>query len=175
MSVSSHLNPEPERRLWIIHENLRRTVEWTDLKFGALMGFAALQMALVKYLCYGSPVSSPAMALLAAILPVGVLALSPLIEIPIRTPLLEPRPDKLSAIESLLESSDISKHPQAELVNRLDKYLGGGVTATPYYEDIVGQIVINARLVSRKRRLLIVACAMAWVVQLALLAQLLCR
>jgi hypothetical protein len=175
MSVSSHLNPEPERRLWIIHENLRRTVEWTDLKLGALTAFAALQMALIKYLNPDGPVSYAALVLLAAILPVGVLALSPLIEMPVRTPLLEPRRDKLAAMESLLESSDISKHPQVELVNRLDKYLGGGITATPYYEDIVGQIVINARLVSRKRRLLIAACALAGVVQLALLGQLLWR
>ncbi len=175
MSVSSHLNPEPERRLWIIHENLRRTVEWTDLKLGALTAFAALQLALVRYLWPDGPVTYPVMALLAVILPLGILALSPLIEIPIRTPLLEPSPDKLAPIESLLESSDISKHPQVELVNRLDKYLGGGITATPYYEDIVGQIVINARLVSRKRRLLIAGCALAGVVQLALLGQVLWR
>jgi hypothetical protein len=175
MSVSSHLNPEPERRLWIIHENLRRTVEWTDLKLGALTAFAALEMPLLKYVSPDGPVNHPALVLLAVVLPVGILALSPLIEMPIRTPLLEPRPDKLAAIESLLEASDISKHPQVELVNRLDKYLGGGITATPYYEDIVGQIVINARLVSRKRRLLTAACALAGVVQLALLGQLLWR
>ena len=175
MSVSSHLNPEPERRLWIIHENLRRSVEWTDLKLGALTGFAALQMALIKFVSPDGPVNHPALVLLAAILPIGVLALSPLIEMPVRTPLLEPRPDKLAAIESLLEAGDISKHPQVELVNRLDKYLGGGVTATPYYEDIVGQIVVNARLISRKRRLLTAACALAGVVQLALLGQLLMR
>lgn len=175
MSVSSHLNPEPERRLWIIHENLRRTVEWTDLKLGALTGFAALQLALIRYLLPYGPASFTAMVLLAVILPVGLLALSPLIEMPVRTPLLEPRPDKLAAIESLLEASDISKHPQVELVNRLDKYLGGGITATPYYEDIVGQIVINARLVSRKRRLLTAACSLAGVAQLAFLGRLLWR
>ena len=53
MSVSSHLNPEPERRLWILHGNMRHAVEWTDIKLGALAVFAAAQMALLKLLAPG--------------------------------------------------------------------------------------------------------------------------
>ncbi|HAU90645.1 MAG TPA: hypothetical protein DCW72_10690, partial [Elusimicrobia bacterium] len=48
MSVSSHLNPEPERRLWIIHEKVRLAADRTDLKLAALAVFAALELALLK-------------------------------------------------------------------------------------------------------------------------------
>jgi hypothetical protein len=172
MSVSSHLNPEPERRLWVIHGNMRRAVEWTDLKLGALLAFTAAQMALIKVLVPGAPLAYPALAILAVVLPVCLLALSPLIEAQRQLPLLDPRMDERRAGDCLIIPGDIAKYPQIELVIILDKYLGGGVTATPYYEDIVGQIVISARVATRKHRLLLAACVLAGLVQLALLWQL---
>jgi len=62
-----------------------------------------------------------------------------------------------------------------ELVNIMDRYLGGGVTATPYYDDIVGQIVLTARRITRKVRALAAAGALAVLAQLVLLAGLLWR
>ncbi len=172
MSVSSHLNPEPERRLWIIYEKVRRSVEWTDIKLGALTAFAAGQMVLIKIVVPGGPLAYPAMALLAVVLPVGLLALSPIIEAVRQIPFIDPRMDKRHDGDCLISAHDIAKYPQIELVIRLDKYLGGGVTATPYYEDIVGQIVISARIATRKHRLFLAACFLTGVVQLGLLCQL---
>ena len=172
MSVSSHLNPEPERRLWIVHRNMRRAIERTEIKLGGLMAFSAAQMALIKILVPGSPLAYPALALLSAVLPIGLIALSPLIEAQRQLPVLDPRMDKRHADDCLIVPHDIAKYPQIELVIRLDKYLGGGVTATPYYEDIVGQIAVSARIATRKRRLFLAACIPAGIVQLGLLWQL---
>lgn len=175
MSVSSHLSPEPERRLWIIHENMRRQVEWTDIKLGALMVFSAAQMALIKLLVPGGALTYPALALLAAVLPIGLTALSPLIEAQRQFPLLDPGLHRRGAGDCLILARDIAKYPQIELVILMDKYLGGGVTATQYYEDIVGQIVGGARIATRKRRLFLAACVLAGIVQFGLLWQLIWR
>jgi len=175
MSVSSHLNPEPERRLWIIHENVRRAAEWTDIKLGALMAFAAVQMVLIKVVVPAGPLANLALALLAVVLPAALVALSPLIEARRQLPLIDPGMDKRNSGDCLIVPHDIAKYPQVELVIRLDKYLGGGVTATPYYEDIVGQIVTGARIATRKRRLFLGVCLLAGVVQLGLLWQFLVK
>jgi len=175
MSVSSHLNPEPERRLWVIHGNMRRAVEWTDIKFGGLLAFTAAELALIKVLVPGAPLAYPALALLSAVLPLGLLALSPLVEAQRKFPLLDPRMDKRHPGDCMIAPLDIARYPQIELVIILDKYLGGGVTATPYYEDIVGQIVLSARVATRKRRLFLAACVLSGLVQLGLLWQLALR
>lgn len=175
MSVSSHLSPEPERRLWIIHGNLHRSIERTDLKLWALAAFSAAQMVLVAIAVPGGPFSRPALALLAAVLPAGLFALSPFVEVQRQFPFLDPRMDKRRAGDCLISDHDIAKYPQIELVILYDKYLGGGVTATQYYEDIVGQIVSSARISVRKRRLFLAACLPAGLVQLGLLWQLLLR
>jgi len=172
MSVSSHLNPEPERRLWIIHRLMRRSVEWTDIKLGALAAFAAAQMALIKVLVPGGPLTCPELVLLSAVLFIGLIALSPLIEAQRHIPLIDPGLDKRRTGDCLIVPHDIAKYPQIELVIHLDRYLGGGVTATPYYEDIVGQILINARIATRKSRLFMGACVPAGLVQLGLLYRL---
>lgn len=174
MSVSSHLSPEPERRLWIIHGNMRRSIERTDLKLLALTAFAAAQTALVEIAAPEGAFSHAALALLAAVVPIGLFALSPAIETQRQLP-LDPRMDERRAGDCLISAPDIAKYPQVELVILYDKYLGGGVTATPYYEDIVGQIVSSARIATRKRRLFLAACAPAAIVQFGLLWQLLRR
>lgn len=175
MSVSSHLNPEPERRLWVIHGNMRRAIEWTDIKLAVLMALAAAQMALVEILAPAGPFAYPALVLLSAVLPVCLAAFSPLIEAQRQFRFIDPRMDKRYEGDCLLLPHDLAKYPQVELVIRLDKYLGGGVTATPYYEDIVGQIVGAARIATRKRRLLLAASVLAGLVQAGFLWQLLGR
>ena len=171
MSVSSHLNPEPERRLWIIHGNMRRAVEWTDIKLGALTAFAAAQLAFIKITSPEGGLYSAAMTLLWAGLVTGLAALSPLVEAVRPLSWLDPAMDTRHAGDCLIVPHDIAKYPQIELVVRLDKYLGGGVTATPYYEDIVGQIVDNARIAVRKHRLFFAACVPAGLAQFGLLLQ----
>ncbi|MBI4350825.1 MAG: hypothetical protein HY550_05255 [Elusimicrobia bacterium] len=169
MSVSSHLNPEPERRLWIMHGNMRRAVERADLKLGALTAFAAAEAAFIKFALPGLPQAYPALLLLAAVVVAGLVTLSPLMEAQRQLSLLDPRMDKRRAGDCLIYAPDIAKYPQVELVILLDKYLGGGVTATPYYEDIVGQIVVNARIATRKQRFLLAGSVPAVLVQLVLL------
>lgn len=175
MSVSSHLNPEPERRLWIIHENLRRTLEWADMKLGALAAFAALELALAAYLLPAGPLARVVLGLLGAALPLCVFAVTPFMETPPRMPLADPDRGRPRPGDSLLAARDITKYPQVELVNILDRYLGGGVTATPYYEDIVGQIVMTARVITRKGRALAAAGTLAVLAQLLLFSGLLFR
>lgn len=175
MSVSSHLNPEPERRLWIIHETLRRELEWCDLKLGALAALAVLELALAAHLLPQGPLGRITLALLGAALPLCVFALTPFIETPPRMPLADPDRGKPRQGDSLLAAWDITKYPQVELVNIMDRYLGGGVTATPYYDDIVGQIMLTARRITRKVRALAAAGALAVLAQLVLLAGLLWR
>lgn len=171
MSVSAHLSPEPERRLWIIHENLRRSVEWADVQIGAMTAFAALQLALIRP-------GADALGLLVAVplslaLPLGVFAFFWDRRLPGPLSFLEPPKGRHSGSDSLIDAGDIPKHTQNELVLRLDRYLGGGVTATPYYEDIIAQILARAGSASRKQRLFRGVCALVFFAQLVMLARLL--
>ena len=155
MSVSSHLTPDPERRLRLIHGNIHNSLKWADTRLGAITFLAAVQMAAVKI-----------------VLPVGLLGGSPFIETPKQLPLLDPRKDKLQPGDFLVTEHDIARYSQAELVIFLDRYLGGGITATPYYEDIIAQIVIGARIATRKNRFFGGACVLAVIAQLCLIVQL---
>lgn len=172
MSVSSHLTPEPERRLWIIHENMRRAAEQADIKIGALTAFAAAQLALVKFLVLPGPMTRLSMILLAAVLPIGVFAFSSFSEAGRRLPLVKPPKEKTLEDDLLTSVVDVAKYPHSELILRLDRYLGGGITATQYHEDIVGLIVFSARTAVRKRRIFETACVITGLAQLCLLAQL---
>lgn len=154
---------------------MRRAVEWTDIKLWALMAFAAAQMLVVKAVAPAEMSVYLDLALLAAVLPVALFGLSPLTEAQRHFSLIDPGMDKRQQGDCLILPHDIAKYPQIELVIRLDKYLGGGVTTTPYYEDIVGRILINARIATRKRRIFLAGCVPAGLVQLALLWQLVWR
>ncbi len=173
MSISAHLTPEPERRLWIIHENMRRAVELSDWRIGALTAFAASELAFLNALAATGPVAFLARAALAAALPLGVFAFSPLARLPGMLSFLDADKHKTSVNDILISADDIAKHTRAELVLRFDKYLGGGVTATPYYEDIVGQSIEYAVVAARKQRLFRFACAVVGFAQLFLFLQLL--
>ena len=172
MSVSSHLTPDPERRLRVIHGNIRDSLNRADLKLGALTLFAAVQMAVVRFVAPEGAASHIALLALCAALPVGVFGFSPFVETPEPLPLLEPRGDKPHPGDSLVSESDIARYSQLELTGFLDRYLGGGITATPYYEDIVAQIITGARIVARKRRIFGGACVLAALAQLCLFARL---
>ena len=174
MSVSSHLTPDPERRLRVIHGNIYASLKWTDRKLGGITLFAAAQMAVIKFVAPEGLPGYLALLALCAVLPIGVLGLSPLIETPKPVPLLEPENKPLPG-DSLINEYDIVRYSQLELTNFLDRYLGGGITATPYYEDIVAQIVIGARTATRKRRLFGCACVLAGLAQFGLLVQLVLR
>lgn len=173
MSVSAHLTPEPERRLWLILESLRQGVESADWKIGGLTAFAALELALLRLLIPPGLPAFLAAAALASALPVGVLAFAPLTRLPKWLLFLEPRRERATADDSLIVAEDIVKYSHGELIFKLDKYLGGGITATPYYEDVVGEILLNAKTAVRKRRLLRAACVLVGAGQFALLARLL--
>lgn len=165
MSVSSHLNPEPERRLWVIHEKVRLEAERADLRLGALAFFSALQMALLNH---GS-LAFAASLLLVSVLPVCLFAVSPFIDVKGRMKVLDGT-GKPGELDSMLLARDLVKYPQMELVVLLDRYLGGGITSTPYYEDIVAQILRQSRLAARKARLFTLACVPAIAAQLLIAA-----
>ena len=170
MSVSSHLNPEPERRLWIIHENVLRALEWTDVKLAIMAFLAAVEMPVILGVFREGPLPLLAVALMCLVLPLALTGLSPLAETSRQIPLLDQRVGKIHSEDSFLLPRDLAGYPHIELVNRLDKYLGGGITATPYYEDIVGRIIAASRSFVRKRRLFLLACFPAVSAQLVLAA-----
>ena len=175
MSVSSHLTPEPERRLWVILEHMQHSVEWTDRRIGAVTAFAAIELAFVKMLAPAGPLGFLTLLLLSLALPLGVFAFSPLTGIP--KWLYDPVPHKEQASidHCMIWAEDIAKYTQSELIHRLDKYLGGGITATPYHEDLVGQIVVHARIAVRKQRLFNASCVIVGAAQAGVLGKILWR
>lgn len=175
MSVSSHLTPEPERRLWIILDNMGRAVEWTDVKVAALTAFAAAELAGLKLLGSAGALDRLTAGLLGAALPLGVFAFAALERTPRWLPFLEPPKDKPSVDDCLVAVDDVARNTHGELIHRLDRYLGGGITATQYYEDIVGLIVARARTAWRKQRVLRLLALVVGLGQLALLARIAAR
>lgn len=148
MSVSAHLSPEPERRLWLILGSLKEAADRADWKIAALTVFSTAQLAafpgsdwLVK-------------AALGAAVPLGVFAFSPLSRAPRWMNFADPPRGRPKVEDSFLEPEDLVKYTHGDLIFKLDKYLGGGITATPYYEDLVGQIAEHSTVAARKKRLL---------------------
>lgn len=175
MSVSSHLTPDPERRLWIIHTRVHDLLRTADRKLWLFVFLAAAQIALVRFASPGGMLAYAALLVLAPALPLGAFALSPFIEVP--RPLLKHEliPGKKDSVYSLLNERDLAGFTQADLTITLDRYLGGGITATPYYEDIIGQIVTGSRVVVRKAMLLKVLCGLVLAGQLLFLTSILFR
>jgi hypothetical protein len=172
MSISAHLTPEPERRLTLILENVRHEGEWADKKIGALTAFAAAELAFTRS---GGALGFATAVALAAALPLGVFAFAPLARLPAFLSFLDVGKHKTSVNDCLIAVEDLAKYSQGELINRLDRYLGGGITATPYFEDIVGQIASRSNVAARKRRLFRAQCALVGLAQIGLLAQALLR
>lgn len=159
MSVSSHLSPEPERRLWLIHEHLRGEAERCDWKLAALAALCALEAAAAP---------APARAALAAVVAVALLSLLPGARKARPLPFIDPEPGRHSVDDSLLSADDLTKYAVGDLILKLDRYLGGGITATPYYEDLVAEIARAARRAARQRRLLTAAAVLAAAAQVLL-------
>lgn len=153
MSVSSHLTPQPESRLWILFDNTRHAVERSEAKIAGLAAFAALELGFVASSGPGAFLSLVTVLPLFAAIVLGLAASLPLARLPRWLQDLEPPVDKPAAADCMVLAEDIAKYTQAEMILRLDRYLGGGITATQYYEDIVGQIVLQARAAARKERL----------------------
>lgn len=170
MSVSSHLTPEPERRLWLILEKVREEAERAQWKAAALGGLSALELALG-----GAPFPGAARAALAAAAALGALALLPDARKGRRLPLLDPTIGRQTVDDSLISVEDIPKYAYGELVLKLDRYLGGGVTSHQYYEDIIADIGRQARRAGRARRLLAVGAAFSIAAHLALAASFVLR
>lgn len=156
----------------MILENMRHAGEESDRKIAALTAFAAAEFFLVRFMIPGG-LGFVAGAALAAALPLGVFAFAPLARLPKFLSFLDEEKHKTSVNDCLITVDDLAKYTQGELINRLDRYLGGGITATPYYEDIVGQIVVFASIAARKQRLFKASCALVGAAQLCLLLQLL--
>ena len=150
---------------------MRHSVEWADRKIAALTAFAAAELAFVPLPAPAGPLGFLIRLSLAASLPLGVFAFAPLGRLPPFLSFLDEAKHKTSVNDCLISVEDLAKYTQGELVNRLDRYLGGGITATPYYEDIVGQIAANASAAARKRRLFRASCALVGAGQLCLLAR----
>lgn len=161
MSVSSHLTPEPERRLWLILENIRHLAERTDAALTVLTALAMLELSLSQRSLWG-------WALWAAAV-LGILALSPL---GARFKWLDGYAEKRRAYDNLITPEEMMKYTHGELILKLDKYLGGGVTATPYYEDLVGLILQASRTAVRKGRLLWIVSGLTTIGQLSLFSRL---
>lgn len=163
MSVSAHLSPEPERRLWLILESQRLLMDGADARIGGLAVLCALELGLLKPAgLVAAPLAAAVAATALAWLPVARLA-KPL-------SFLEDK-RKARNDDNLIAPEDLVKYSHGELIFRLDKYLGGGITATPYYEDLVGRILEHAWQAARKRAALKLVCVLAAAGQLGLLWQ----
>lgn len=175
MSVSSHLTPEPERRLWLIWESMQSAIDGADARLGGLALLSAGELLGL----YAGPAVGPtgifALLTLGATAALAVFGLSPLSHAHAWAAWLEPQHAKSTLDDSLVAVDDVAKYAVGELINRLDKYLGGGITATRYYEDIVGQIARSSRVAVRKRRVLRSAVVLATAGQVALLVALSAR
>lgn len=173
MSVSSHLTPEPERRLWAILDSLRASVAAADWQLLALATFSAVEVLLLRLTSAGDPCETLGSLLLSIGICLGLGAFVARPKLPGNGTKLDPARGKQSIDDSLITAEDLAKYAHGELVLKMDRYLGGGITATQYHEDLVGEIGVNARLAVRKRRMLVILAALVLAGQSALLGRLL--
>lgn len=158
--ISSHLSPEPERRLWIIHENLRHEQERSEAKLALAGALALAQLWAVHH--------SPAALVLGAAFLICLLGatagrwrwLS----------FLDPQERKDAADDNIVTPEGLAKYTHGDLIARFDKFLGGGITNTKYFEDLIGEIAALAKTAWRKQKLFRAACVLLWLGQLALAA-----
>ncbi len=174
MSVSAHLTPEPERRLWTLVEAARETAARRTRAAAALGGLASLELAAAALAPHRGAALRAASLAAAACAVSAACALAAREASAARLPILDAAPGPTSANDDLLSVRDVSRYTRAELVHRLDRYLGGGVTSTPYYEDIIGRLSRAATAAERARRLL-AACAALFSAAQVLLALAACR
>ncbi len=168
MSVSSHLTPEPERRLWAILDSLRASVAAADWQLLALTAFSAAEALLLRFTGPGEAAGSFVLAVAACL---GLAAFVARPKLPGNGTRLDPARGKQSVDDSLITAEDLAKYAHGELILKMDRYLGGGITATQYHEDLVAEIGVNARLAVRKRRMLVILGGVVLLGQLCLLGR----
>lgn len=168
MSISSHLTNEPERQLRIFLDTMEASVDRSDRRIAALTVFAAGGAAFASLVLPEGTQRLAALVPLAAALPLGVLGYSPMRELAGWYCFLDPSQSKSSSEECLPLAEHLAKYSHSELTNRLEKYLGGGVVATQYYEDLVTQIGLSARAASRKQTIFRILSGVVGIGQLAL-------
>lgn len=151
LSVSSHLTPDPEKRLIRMLENLNEQQRSADFRLFAGAIVSAVEMFALTPSCTGAEI------LLCAAILIVFTAMSPLMETEKRIKFLDVKESELPD-DYIFDGYDIAKYSRSELVNFLDKYLGGGISATPYYEDMVSRISYSSRRLVRRQRLLLAMC-----------------
>lgn len=174
-SISAHLSPEPERRLRLILDDMTRSVGWADLRIGALTAFAAAEAAFVFAAVPAGPAASAALAALGAALPLGILGFTPLTWVPRGLAFIDPPKTAPLPLDILIAPESLAGCSRRELTIVLDRYLGGGITATPYFEDLVAMIISAARASWRKQRLFNLSCILVGSGQIAILFRLVWR
>jgi len=154
LSVSSHLTPDPEKRLGRMLagiENHRRTA---DFRLAVMSVVCAVE--LIPAALAGGTAGGVAGVLLCAALAASAAGLSPFAEFAGKSGVFGETAGK-PPDNYLVNEQDIVKYSHSELVDFLDRYLGGGVSATPYYEDIVSRVSSVSLITLRKRRILAAA------------------
>ena len=159
LSVSSHLTPDPERRLGRMLETLRQKRNMADFKLAAAAAISAVEMFAVMPSHAGAEVFL-SLAMLAAL-----AGLSELMDKAGEIKYLD-RTDSSLPDDYIIDEKDLIRYSRSELVNFLDKYLGGGISSTPYYEDLVSRISYTARSVVRKKRMFSVCCILITLAQI---------
>ena len=110
--ISSHLSPEPERRIWILLENMRSYQADAERKLAAVAAVALFELAFLN----ASALRNPPLALAFLLGFVGYA-----------TPLprrLDVQADKTTD-DSLVTPEGLAKYTHGDLIVRLDKFLGG--------------------------------------------------
>jgi|GEM_PF-693612 len=161
LSVSSHLTPDPEKRLLAIKESIREEIKSTENKL-CFSAFLSVLMAFLSFSLLGNgpfPVTASLLSMLA--LTVSMTAMSQFVERHGRIYCLDGK-RKEKTPEYILDEADLTEFSRLELVNFLDKYLGGGITAMDYYEDIVARVLLSARVCVRKKFMLSVS--LVWLI-----------
>lgn len=160
LSVSSHLTPDPEKRLSRMTDILCRQQDSAEKKLAVLAIVAAIEMFAV----YPSHTGTEALLSIAII--AAFTGLSPLMDTEKEIRLLDHNDGRVPD-DYILDEYDIAKYSRSELVNFLDKYLGGGISATPYYEDMVSRILNKARRLVRRHRMFMICLVLMALAQIA--------
>lgn len=159
LSVSSHLTPDPERRLRRMLESLQNKQTALEHK----LFFSAL-IAVIELFAVSRPIVLVELLLCLTIF-FAFIGMSALIDFDGKMKFLD-NCDMEPPDDYIFDENDLSRYSKAGLVNFLDKYLGGGISATPYYEDLVSRIATLARKLVRMQRVFLIVCLLICIAQI---------
>ena len=117
------------------------------------------------------PAASVALAALGAALPLGILGLTPMTWVPRGPAFIDPPKTAPLPLDILIAPESLATCSRRELTIVLDRYLGGGITATPYFQDLVAMIIPAARAAWRTQRLFNLSCPLVGSGQSAILCR----